>query len=93
MSEIVVEPRQDAPAATRLERAVAAALACLGQRAPAERQGGVTVLCRADEAFAIRAASARAAGRSLDLQYYVWRGDLTGRLLAREVLAAADRGV
>ncbi|MDB5415624.1 MAG: phospholipase family protein [Rubritepida sp.] len=44
-------------------------------------------------AFAARAASARAATRTLDLQYYLWHGDLTGRLLAREVLAAADRGV
>ncbi len=93
MSEIAIEPRCAGSAATRLERAGAAALASLGQRGPVARQGGVAVLCRADEAFAIRAASARAAGRSLDLQYYTWRGDLTGRLLAREVLAAADRGV
>jgi putative cardiolipin synthase len=49
-------------------------------------QGGV-------EAFALRALSAREAGRSLDLQYYIWRGDLTGKLLAREILAAADRGI
>jgi putative cardiolipin synthase len=80
--------------ATRLDRAVQAALACLGLRGGnSRRQGGVAVLCQAPDAFAIRAASARAAGRTLDLQYYVWRGDLTGRLLAREVVAAADRGV
>lgn len=96
MADTLAAPRQASPprAGTRLERAVTAALANLGLRGPgAERQGGVTVLCRAPDAFAIRAAAARAAGRSLDLQYYVWRGDLTGRLLAREVLAAADRGV
>jgi len=45
------------------------------------------------EAFALRAASARAAGRSLDLQYYIWHNDTTGRLLANELLQAADRGV
>lgn len=45
------------------------------------------------DAFAARAASARLATRSLDLQYYTWHGDLTGRLLAREVLQAADRGI
>jgi putative cardiolipin synthase len=45
------------------------------------------------EAFALRALTARAAGRSLDVQYYIWHKDLTGRLLARELLAAADRGV
>jgi putative cardiolipin synthase len=79
---------------TRLDRAVDAALASLGLRGPgAWRQGGVAVLCLAEDAFAIRAASARAAGRTLDLQYYTWRGDLTGMLLAAEVLAAADRGV
>jgi len=72
---------------------VRASLAALGLRGPEERQGGITVVCKGEEGFAIRAASARAAGRTLDLQYYVWRGDLTGRLLAREVLAAADRGV
>ena len=33
------------------------------------------------------------AGRSLDLQYYIWHDDLTGHLLAREVLQAAERGV
>jgi putative cardiolipin synthase len=44
-------------------------------------------------AFRVRAASARRAVRSLDLQYYMWRGDVTGRVLAQEVLAAADRGV
>ncbi len=44
-------------------------------------------------AFAARLASLRAAGRSLDMVSYIWRDDLTGRLLARELLAAADRGV
>ena len=37
--------------------------------------------------------SARAAGRSLDLQYYIWHDDFTGRLLDHELLRAADRGV
>ncbi len=45
------------------------------------------------DAFAIRALTAQGAGRSLDLQYYIWHDDLTGRLLDREVLLAADRGV
>jgi putative cardiolipin synthase len=79
---------------TRLRRAVAAALNSLAPRREATaRPGGVAVLAQAPQAVALRAASARAAGRILDLQYYVWRGDLTGKLLAREVLAAADRGV
>lgn len=45
------------------------------------------------EAFVARASSARAAKHTLDLQYYIWKGDLTGQLLAREALHAADRGV
>ena len=45
------------------------------------------------EAFALRALSAREAGRSIDLQYYIWQNDVTGRLLVRELLRAADRGV
>ena len=95
MGPLLTRPRPAAaqPPATRLQRAVAAALACLGQRGPGQRLGGVAVVCKAEEAFAIRAATARAADCTLDMQYYVWRGDLTGRLLAREVLRAADRGV
>ncbi|MFO1106695.1 MAG: phospholipase D family protein [Amaricoccus sp.] len=54
---------------------------------------GIIVLARGRDAFRARALSARAAGRSLDMMYYLWRGDLTGSLLVREVLAAADRGV
>ena len=34
-----------------------------------------------------------AAQRSLDLQYYIWNSDVTGRYLAARVYAAAERGV
>ncbi len=44
-------------------------------------------------AFAYRAGTAAAAERSLDIQYYVWQDDLTGRLLAAELMRAAERGV
>ncbi len=56
-------------------------------------QSGVVLLADNLQAFTLRAASARQAGRSLDLQYYYWLDDLTGGLLLREVIAAADRGV
>jgi putative cardiolipin synthase len=36
---------------------------------------------------------ARSAQRSLDVQYYIWRNDLTGTLLLEELREAADRGV
>ena len=44
-------------------------------------------------AFTYRAATAAAAERSLDLQYYIWHDDLTGKLLAAELMRAAERGV
>ena len=44
-------------------------------------------------ALATRFALARAATRSLDLQYYILAGDNTGRALMRELRAAATRGV
>jgi cardiolipin synthase C len=56
------------------------------------RTGAILVADGLD-AFAARALSARQAGRSLDLQYYIWHNDLTGRLLGREVWLAAERGV
>ena len=56
-------------------------------------QSGALLLADGLDAFAARAMSARKAGRSLDLQYYIWHDDFTGRLLAREVHAAAERGV
>lgn len=43
--------------------------------------------------FGLRMHSAAAAQRSIDAQYYLWNRDLTGSLLAAELLRAADRGV
>jgi putative cardiolipin synthase len=56
-------------------------------------QTGLILLSSNLDAFTARAHTARSAGRSLDLQYYYWKDDLTGELLSKEVLAAADRGV
>lgn len=56
-------------------------------------QSGLLLLADNLDAFAARAIAARSAGRSLDLQYYMWKDDLTGRLLTYETLQAADRGV
>mgnify|MGYP001153630360 CR=1 FL=1 len=56
-------------------------------------QSGLMLVTNNLRAFAIRAMAARSAERSLDLQYYYWKGDLTGGLLAHELISAADRGV
>jgi len=44
-------------------------------------------------ALIARVILSEAAERSLDLQYYIWHDDLTGRELAASILRAADRGV
>lgn len=72
---------------TGLDRAVAP----LTDARPGET--GLALLTDNLDAFAARALAARQAGRSLDLLYYQWNDDLTGRLLALDVLRAADRGV
>ncbi len=74
------------PGQTRIDRELAPLLAAH----PSET--GVVLVADGLDAFAMRALSARKAGRSLDLQYYLWHDDMTGRLLAREVHAAAQRG-
>jgi putative cardiolipin synthase len=54
---------------------------------------GVYPLAAGRDAFAARALLARSAERSLDLQYYIWRKDLTGLLLLDALRSAAARGV
>ena len=56
-------------------------------------ESGLLLLDENLDAFAARGISARLAERSLDLLYYIWNDDLTGRLLMAEMLAAAERGV
>ena len=58
-----------------------------------EGKSGLRIVNDDLEAFRFRFDLAREAGRSLDLQYYYWKSDVTGKLLAREILTAADRGV
>ncbi len=56
-------------------------------------QSGFRLVSEGPEAFAIRARTAQVAGRSLDVQTYIWHDDGTGSYLAYLLLAAADRGV
>ncbi len=74
--------------ATALDRFVQPLLA-----AQAPDASGAAMLDDAVQAFVARARAARLAQRSLDVQYYIWRHDLTGRLLEHELMAAAERGV
>jgi putative cardiolipin synthase len=74
-------------ATTRLGRAVAT-----GAEANPGKTG-IHPLSIPLDAFAARALLARAAERSLDVQYYVWHGDQTGFLLLEALWQAAERGV
>ena len=62
--------------------------------APADSSlSGVRLLADPKEAFRARFGAANLAEKSLDMQYYLWKGDLTGSLLLYRALQAADRGV
>jgi putative cardiolipin synthase len=70
----------------------------LGQKtagAASEHAGvsGYRLLSAGVDGFLVRAQMIDAAQRSLDRQYFILRGDETGRLLADAALRAADRGV
>lgn len=54
---------------------------------------GLFLLAENINSFAARLDSANYAQRSLDLQYYYWKNDLTGKLLCRAIVEAAERGV
>lgn len=57
------------------------------------KHSGIHVLSDPHDAFAARSELIGNADVSLDLQYYIWKADLTGRLLFNQLLDAADRGV
>ncbi len=54
---------------------------------------GVFALVEGRDAFAARVLLADAAERTLDVQYYIWRNDMSGKLLLGALRRAADRGV
>ncbi len=72
---------------TRLAHALAPLLA---RHAP---RSGSFPLASGLDAFVARVVLTEAAERSLDLQYYIWHGDVSGKLLVDALLRAADRGV
>ena len=72
---------------TRLGRSLCPAAAAQAGRT------GVHALPNGRDAFAARYLLARAAERSIDVQYYIWHADTSGRLLAHALWEAAERGV
>ena len=82
-----VSHRYTDTADTRLGRSIAADLA-----AHPGKSGFVTLSSGLD-AFVARAALAHLAEKSIDAQYYLLHGDLTGKLFLDQLMQAADRGV
>lgn len=90
-------PRGEPPVTATLPVEATAATA-LGQSIVRETTShpghtGIDPLADPLESFAARVDLIRAAQRTLDVQYYIWRNDLTGNLLLREIRDAAARGV
>ena len=56
-------------------------------------KSGIHALTDGRDAFAERLALIEAASERLDVQYYLWRDDTTGRLLFDALRRAAERGV
>ena len=69
---------------------IAAAVAAIGLR---EGETSYRLTQSNTDALALQIRSAQLAQVSLDLKYYMWLNDVSGRLLASELLRAADRGV
>lgn len=63
------------------------------EKASHPAKSGFYLLPNGVDAFVARALLAHAAERSIDAQYYLFHGDLTGRLLVDQLVKAADRGV
>ena len=56
-------------------------------------ESGFAIIRFGRNAFSTRIAMTDLAEKTLDLQYYIWESDKTGRILAERLVRAADRGV
>ncbi|MEW9807461.1 phospholipase D family protein [Mesorhizobium sp. ZMM04-5] len=56
-------------------------------------KSGVVLVTAGRDAFTSRMAMTELAQKSLDLQYYIWDEDQSGRILADAILRSANRGV
>lgn len=71
--------------------AIGARLAELAADHPGE--SGFAIIRYGQPALAARIAVADLAEKSLDVQYYIWEADATGRILTERLVRAAERGV
>ena len=56
-------------------------------------ESGFALLRYGHTAFSARITATEMAEKTLDVQYYIWEADQTGRILAERLVRAADRGV
>ena len=68
-------------------------LAIAARSAENSEFSGIYTLGDSRNAFASRILLTESAEKSLDIQYYIWRKDITGTLLLNALLDAANRGV
>lgn len=66
-------------------------IAALAAQHPGE--SGFKLITKGRDAFTARVALADLARKTIDVQYFLWEPDATGRLLSEHLLRAADRGV
>jgi putative cardiolipin synthase len=78
---------------TPVDTPVAASVDAAVEARGAAGQSGFRLLTLNTNALMSRLALADKAERSIDLQYYIYRNDATGKLVAQHLLSAADRGV
>jgi len=64
-----------------------------GLSAAHPERSGFAIVRYGRPAFTARVALADLAETSLDVQYYIWEADATGRILAERLVRAAERGV
>ncbi|WP_290001441.1 phospholipase D-like domain-containing protein [Faucicola atlantae] len=58
-----------------------------------EHQSGYHVLATSNEAYGARRVLSQQAQQTIDIQYYIWHNDKSGKQMLREVFAAGKRGV
>lgn len=90
-----VPSNSDRKATTALPPAKSGALAEALFQSSQEHEGltGIAPLQNGLDAFAARILLANAAVSSIDVQYYIWRADMTGHLMLKALHRAALRGV
>jgi cardiolipin synthase C len=86
----VLETRA-APTVSAIESRLARSIASRARQHPGK--SGIIELRDGRDAFAARVLLADRAEQTLDIQYYIWRKDMSGMLLFAALIRAADRGV